>query len=184
MEKEIEIPLSKTKVFLLFIGSLLFVIGGITIFYNTDEFREMPLVFLRNPLLIKGIGILGVLFFGGTGFIAIKKLLGTKVGLIISKTGITDNSNALNVGLIEWRDISEIRQKRVMATKFLLIDLVDPEKYIERSKSGMKAGLMRANMKAYGTPLSITSNSLKCDFGKLESLLQAGLKENLSATKL
>ena len=44
------------------------------------------------------------------------------------------------------------------------------KKYLERV-SGMKRKLMKANMKKYGTPLSITSNTLKCGFKDLESLI-------------
>ena len=182
MEEEIEIPLSKQKVFLLLIGSLLFVLAGIFLFYNASEFGEMPLKFLRNPLLIKGIGVLGMLFFGGMGIIGSKKLFENKAGLTVGKNGITDNSNASSVGLIEWADISAIRRKQVMTTKFLLIDLVNPEKYIEKA-DGMKARLLRANMKMYGTPLSITSNTLKYDFRELECLIQEEFKKNKSDIK-
>ena len=59
-----------------------------------------------------------------------------------------------------------------MSTKFLLIKLSNPEKYIEKAKNEMTARLMRTNIKMYGTPLSITSNTLKYDFEKLEKLIK------------
>ena len=68
-----------------------------------------------------------------------------------------------------------------MSTKFLLINVTDPEKYIGKAKSGMKAKLMRSNMKMYGTPLSITSNTLKYDFGELEQLIQTEFDRNKNA---
>ena len=119
-------------------------------------------------MVVKGVGILGILFFSATGILGFKKLFDKKVGLIIDSNGITDNSNASSVGLIEWNDITDIITKQVMSTKFLLINVANPEKYIEKAKSGMKTKLMRSNMKIYGTPLSITSNTLKYDFGELE----------------
>ena len=64
--------------------------------------------FLRNPMVIKGIGILAILFFGGTGIYGFNKIFDKKAGLIIDANGITDHSNASSVGLIEWNDISEI----------------------------------------------------------------------------
>ena len=181
MKKSIEIPLSKNKLFLGIGGSILFVILGIWLFTHANEFQNLSMRLLRNPMVIKGAGVLGVLFFGGTAVYGFKKLFDKKVGLIIDSNGITDNSNASSVGLIEWNDISEIRTQQVMSTKFLLIDVLNPEKYIEKAKSGMKARLMRTNMKMYGTPLSITSNTLKYDFGELERLVQTEFEKNKNA---
>ncbi len=59
-----------------------------------------------------------------------------------------------------------------MSTKFLLIEVKNPEKYIKNAKGGMKARFMKTNMKMYGTPLSITSSTLKYGFNELEKLIQ------------
>ena len=107
-----------------------------------------------------------------------RKLSDKKPGLIIDKNGITDNSNASSIGLIEWSDISEIKTSQVMSTKFIMIEVINPEKYIEKAKNGMKAKLMRANMKMYGTPLSITSNTLNYNFEELEKLIETEFRRN------
>ena len=65
-----------------------------------------------------------------------------------------------------------------MSTKFLLIDLKNPEKYIGKAKNVIQAMLMKANLNMYKTPLSITSNTLKYDFGELEKLIQKEYKRN------
>ena len=181
MNDKIEIPLSKNKIILLTIGSFLFVIAGIWLFANSTEFQNHSMRLLRNPMVVKSVGIISVLFFGATGVYGIRKLFDKKVGLIIDKNGITDNSNASSIGLIEWKDILEIKTEQVMSTKFLLIEVNNPEKYIEKAKNGMKARLMKANMRMYGTPLSITSNTLKYDFNKLEKLIQTELEKNKNA---
>lgn len=178
MTEKIEIPLSKNKLFLGIGGSILFVVLGIWLFINADGFQENSMRLLRNPMVIKGAGILAILFFGATGIYGFRKLFDKKIGLIIDSNGITDNSNASSVGLIEWNDIYGIKKQQVMSTKFLLINITDPEKYIGKVKSGMKAKLMRTNMKMYGTPLSITSNTLKYDFEKLEQLIQTEFERN------
>ena len=178
MKEKIEIPLSKNKLFLGIGGSILFVVLGIWLFLNSGSFQENSFKLLRNPMVAKGVGILGILFFGATGIFGIKKLFDKKAGLIIDSNGITDNSNASSVGLIEWDNISDIITKQLILTKFLLIKVTNPEKYIGKAKSGMKAKLMWVNMKMYGTPLSITSNTLKYDFGKLEKLIQTEFKRN------
>tara|TARA_B100000809_G_C14858811_1_gene431082 strand:+ start:86 stop:634 length:549 start_codon:yes stop_codon:yes gene_type:complete len=178
MTGKIEIPLSKNKLFLGIVGSILFVVLGIWLFINADGFQEHSMRLLRNPRVIKGTGILATLFFGTTGIYGFRKLFDKKIGLIIDSNGITDNSNASSVGLIEWNDISEIKTQQVMSTKFLLINVTDPEKFIGKAKIGMKSRLMRTNMKMYGTPLSITSNTLKYDFEKLEQLIKTEFERN------
>ena len=65
-----------------------------------------------------------------------------------------------------------------MSTKFLLIDIVNPEKYIGKAKNRIQAKLMKVNLNMYETPLSITSNTLKYDFGELEELIKKELKRN------
>ena len=181
MNDSIEIPLSKNKIILLILGSILFVIAGIWLFANSTEFQNNSMQLMRNPMVIKSVGIIGILFFGATGIYGIRKLFDKKAGLIIDKNGITDNSNASSIGLIAWNDISGIKTEQVMSTKFLLIGVENPEKYIGKAKSGMKARLMKANMKMYGTPLSITSNTLKYEFDKLEKLIQTEFEKNNNA---
>jgi len=63
-----------------------------------------------------------------------------------------------------------------MATRFLLIFISNPNKYLDRV-SGFRRKLMKGNMKMYGTPLSITSNTLKYNFKDLEKLILGKLKE-------
>ncbi len=180
MNDRIEIPLSRKKITLLLLAAITFVIGGIWIATNPDRF--IPNIFrITNPEIIWIGGIAGILFFGAAGIYGIKKLFDKKVGLIIDSNGIIDNSNASSIGLIEWSDISEIRTKQVMSTKFLLIDIVNPDKYIAKAKNGFQSKLMKANMNMYETPLSITSNTLKYDFGKLEKLIQTEFKKNKNA---
>ncbi|SHJ25073.1 hypothetical protein SAMN04488096_1202 [Mesonia phycicola] len=177
MNNKIEIPLSKKKIILLLLAAIAFVAGGIWIATNPERF--IPNIFrVTNPEIIRICGITGILFFGAAGIYGIKKLFDKKVGLIIDSNGITDNSNASSIGLIEWNDISDIRTKQVMSTKFLLIDIVNPEKYIGKAKSGIQARLMKANMNMYETPISITSNTLKYAFGELEELIQIEYKRN------
>lgn len=136
---------------------------------------------LRNPMVVKSVGIIASIFFGATGIYGIRKIFDNKVGLIIDENGITDNSNASSIGLIEWNDISEIKTEQVMSTKFLLIEIENPEKYIAKAKNKMKARLMKTNMKMYGTPLSITSNTLKYDFDELGKLIQTEFEKNKNA---
>ncbi len=184
MNNIIEIPLNKKKIAALTIASFVFIIAGILFAYQPEKFVSEYIFRYRmfnNPESIRIIGIIAFLFFGASGIYGIKKLFDKKIGLTIDSIGITDNSSASSIGLIEWNDISGIRTEQIMSSKFLLIDIINPEKYIGKAKSGIKAKLMRANMNKYETPLSISSSTLKYEFGKLEKLLKAELKQNKNA---
>lgn len=164
----IEIPLSKKKIVLLVCVSVLFVVSGIFLFTTiADEQTRF------DPTFVKGVGIAGVIFFGATGIYGIRKMFDSSVGLIIDENGITDRSNATSVGFIPWADITEIRRHQVASTKFLLIYTQDPDKYLEGAK-GLKRMLLKANKRSYGTPLSITSTTLRYDFDEVERLIAAG----------
>ena len=173
---KIEIPLSKTKLLLGIGGSILFIVLGIWLFTHSNEFHNMPLRILRNPTIIKIAGIAGVLFFGATGIFGIKKMFENNVGLLIDDNGIIDNTNASSVGLIKWSDITEIKTEQVMSTKFLLIYTKDPNGILAKV-TGIKRKLMAGNLKMYGTPISITSNTLKYNFNELEKLLKDRLNK-------
>jgi len=174
--KKIEIPLSKTKLLLGIGGSFLFIFAGIWLFTHSNDFQNLSWKIFRNPTIIKTVGITGVLFFGATGIYGIKKMFDNNIGLTIDDNGIIDNTNASSIGLIKWFEITEIKTEQVMSTKFLLIYTKDPNSILDKVK-GMKRKLMAGNMKMYGTPLSITSNTLKCNFNELEKLLKDRLKE-------
>ncbi len=74
MKVENEILFSRNKIYRQIAGSLIFIITGILIFLNPDYFKDINIEFLRNPIIIKSIGVTGILFFGLTGIIGIKKL--------------------------------------------------------------------------------------------------------------
>ncbi len=178
MTDKIEVPLSPNKIFLVIGGSILFVVLGVWLFVSADSFEGDSVRLLRNPVFVKGAGVLGILFFGAMAVIGIKKLFDKKVGLSIDANGITENSNATSIGFIAWDDITRIETQQIMSTKLLLIHVRNPEEYIAKARNGMKAKLMRSNMQMYGTPLSITSNTLKCSFDELERLIGVGVEQS------
>ncbi|HEY4324919.1 MAG TPA: STM3941 family protein [Mucilaginibacter sp.] len=170
---EIKIPLSKKKNLLMLMGAAMFVILGVFFVARPETFASP---FHRNITLIRFVGMLSVIFFGACTVYGMIKLFDKKYGLIIDTDGITDNTNASSVGLINWADISSIETQQVMSTKFLLIFITNPDKYLNRT-TGLKRKLLQANMRMYGTPLSIISNSIRCNFDDLEKSITSNLKE-------
>jgi hypothetical protein len=173
MPNRIEIPLSKTKMFLMVAGSIVLVVFGIILTISPATFISP---FSRNPDLIRLSGIAGILFFGAAAIYGLRKLFDKTLGLIVDDNGITDNTNASSAGLIEWADITEIRTQQIRSTKFILVFTSNPDKYLERAH-GLKRKLMQANLMKYGTPLSIISNTLKLSYTEMEKLLNDKLNE-------
>lgn len=169
MTDKIEIQLSKTKILLLLIGATVFVVLGTLFIMNPEQFKS-PI--FRNPETIRIAGIAAVAFFGLYLVFIVKKLFDNKIGLTIDQNGITDNSNATSVGLIEWDDITDIGTVQVASTKILMLETDKPEKYIERARNGISKRAMKANYKMYGSPLSIISNSLKIKYEELERMIR------------
>lgn len=163
--KEISIPLSKSKIVLMLLASLAFVVTG-------AFFVMKPQLFDRYPtIIVQIIGVVAILFFGAAGIIGFKKLFQTKPGLIINDAGIIDASSGVSLGMIKKDDIIGIRKAEVMSTKFLLIDIHNPESYIDKAPNTAAKKLLKINHNTYGTPLSINSNALKIKFAELEKIL-------------
>ncbi|WP_040282912.1 STM3941 family protein [Psychroserpens damuponensis] len=180
---EIKIPLSKTKLVLLLIGGLAFVFGGVWMIIKPqassyNRYSEDFLFF---------IGLACILFFGLSVFFIVKKILSRKTGLIINDKGILDNSNAIDIGLIEWKDISGMDIIKVKvpvhelgidisSQKMIILKTNKAEKYIERQKNLILRETMEYNNKEYGSPLTIISNGLNIKFSELENLITREIK--------
>lgn len=173
-EEQIEIPLSKTKMILTFLGSLMFV--GLGIWFLTNPPKSNHWLF-GNPTIIFIAGIASVLFFGLVAVIIFRKFSDKKPGLIINKEGITDNSSGVSAGLIPWTDIQEITISQVMNQKFLMFIVRNPEFYLEKVTNPLKRNAMKMNYKTYGSPISISANALQTNFDDLHKLLEDKMTE-------
>ncbi|MEJ5106674.1 STM3941 family protein [Chryseobacterium sp. MYb328] len=165
---------SNKKVLLSIIGCLVFVILGIL-------FIVVPHIFItrliNNTLLIQFIGLVAVFFFGFILIIMVKKRLFDKnMGIIVNEEGIIDNSSFVGVGLIKWDDIISIEKSNVASVNFLFIKVKNPEGYINIS-NGIKSKLLKANYRSYGTPISISSNFVYCNFTQLEDMILSSFEK-------
>ncbi|MFM7429801.1 MAG: STM3941 family protein [Flammeovirgaceae bacterium] len=172
-QERIEIKLSKTKGILTFLGSVAFVLVSLWLISFADDQDRY------TPTFVKGAGYVGLIFFGLCGLYIFYKLFDTKPGLIIDNNGILDNSSAASGHIIKWERIVGLRVGQVKSTKFILIDLVDPEQFMNEMK-GIKKTLMWGTYKMYGTLTSISSSTLNCDFDELYNLIDKRLQSKSS----
>ena len=174
-ENQIEIPLSKQKMYLMLFGSIIFVVIGTWLVVNPPKSNH-PI--FGNPMVILISGISAIIFFGYTAFILFKKLPDNKPGLIINSEGIIDNSSGVSPRIVLWTDIIEISTANVMNQKFLMFIVKNPEEYINRQNGIVKRKAMEINYKTYGSPISISANTLDTNFEELYKLLKRKFKES------
>jgi len=168
---ELVIGSSKHKVTWLILGSFVFVaLGAWMLSMDAESLRTEPGLF-GDPLFVHGAGIAGIVFFGFCGVFGVRKLFDKKPGLVLNSAGITDNSSALAAGFIPWSEILGAEIFKVRRQKMLVIKVSNPEAYIERG-SAVKRILSRANCKLCGSPVVITSNTLKIAFPELLSTFE------------
>ena len=171
--QRIEIASSKKKIVLMLLAALAFVVIG---FWFVISLPAISNTYWGNPIKIAIAGYASILFFGLCAFALIKKLPDNKPGLIIDQTGLTDNSSGVSAGQILWADIEDISVIEIHGQKLIMLQVTNPQDYINKQTSGFKRKMMQMNYKMYGTPLSITSNGLKISFDELVSTLTDKLK--------
>jgi hypothetical protein len=173
-EQRIEIPLSKSKIIMMLIGATAFVAIGLWFVIAPPEIKNS---YWGNPTKMAIVGYASILFFGLCAAFFIRKLPDTKPGLVIDNTGLIDNSGALSAGQILWADIVNISVLEMHKQKLLMLEVNNPQDYIDRQNGLLKRKGMELNYKMYGTPLSITANGLKMPFPELYSLVSQKFQE-------
>lgn len=174
-QERIEIKLSKGKGILSFLGSVAFVLTIIWLIDYADKHETVDFGIIKlDPVTVIVIGYVGLIFFGVAALYIFCKLFDKNPGLIIDKEGIYDNSSAAAGHLIKWDRIEGLRVERVMSTKFIHIDIKDPEEFMD-GVNGIRKKLLWSTYKMYGTPTSISSSTLNCDFDELFQIINGRL---------
>ena len=162
------IGLSKTKIVLLLLGASAFVAAGIWMFSLDDASIQSRRRF-NDPMYVRGLGLVSIVFFGACGLFALKKLFDKKPGLVFNSSGIVDNASSASAGFIPWSEVMGAEIFEIQKQKLLIIKVRDPQKYIARGSS-LKQTLNKANYKMVGSPISIASNTLEIKFSELAAL--------------
>lgn len=122
---------SKTKIFLYFLGSLIFtVIGYILIIYTKNYYA-----YKMNPKIAIGLGFICILFFGTLFLISIYKLFSKSVKIIeVKEKGFLLKINVFKKPIfIEFEEILKIEMANIISNELVIISVKHPEKYIEKS---------------------------------------------------
>jgi hypothetical protein len=119
---------------------------------------------------MKAVAIAGVSFFGLCAIYGCFKVFDTRPGLIIDDQGFVDNSSAVAAGRILWDEVVSLNVSEIAGQRFITILVVDPQKYVERGNFFGRM-LNAANTKMTGSPINISSNSLRMKFDDLVQVL-------------
>ncbi|MFD2205548.1 STM3941 family protein [Kiloniella antarctica] len=164
----IKIPRSKISLFLMLLGSVIFVVIGIFMQHEQVSSDRSA----QELLVLQGIGFFGMMFFGLCGLVALARLFSNKPGLIITDEGINYNAN-----VILWSEITEFGEYEKKGTKCILIHINDPKSYIDKGNF-LQRSISGVNYKMTGTPLSISSTDLKIEYDDLKVMLNEYLSQS------
>ena len=164
---EVAIPLSQRKIILLLLGSIAFVLGSVWMWSIADTQSHY------RPLYVRGVAVAGAIFFGCCMIYGSIKLFDSRPGLIIDREGIFDNSSAVSAGRVSWCEITAIKISGVRRQRFVVIEVVDSRKYVERG-GAFRRILNAVNAKMMGSPICISANSLTMTFDELVYALTEG----------
>ena len=174
---QVEIPLNKSKLRFLLIASFGFVFIGISFLIIPFGMRGLD---SGMELFISVTGIICSLFFGFCAFILLKKIGDNSPGMIISEKGFTDNASGVGAGFVPWSDVIRIEERHVVNQSFIMVIVKNPDDYIYRQESFFKKKAMEMNKKFYGSPISISSNTLQISYGELYRLFANHLEKNFA----
>ncbi len=174
-ENVLEIQVSKGKILRMILFSICFIgIGIWMIAYNPQTGNPIinsTAVKFTSAFLSVSLGILGFVFF-------MRKWMDKRPVLIFDKQGITDNSSAIAAGFIPWSDINHVSEKKVSGQYFVLIEVSNPETYIDRQSSTWKKKAMSTNWKRYGSPIFFSPNIMDISFSDLVKEIKLRLENN------
>jgi hypothetical protein len=150
---------SRTRLLLLSIGALLFVILGLLLARSSD-------------LGIIAVGWASIAFFGGCLVYIVSRLAISKPAIVISAQGIHDHASGVGVGLVKWSEIREIRAMTFLNKDFLGIFVSDPEAVIRR-QSFLRRSAVRSNLWLVGTPITIPRIGIPMNLEELQALIES-----------
>lgn len=178
MEK-IKIYSSKKKSFLHLIGGLLFVFIGVYLFIKSESNISYK---SPNPIYIKALGIITILFFGLGVFIAIRNLIKERLILIIDENGIDVNPKKNSSEFINWNNIEGFSELKIQNQKIVLIKVNNTDYWIENEKNILKKKLIEFNFENYGSPFCLSTVSMQINHAELMKVLNESLDKFKSLT--
>ena len=117
--------------------------------------------------------------FGLSCISDIKKTMDNELGLIINDSGIQINIGPNRGEFVRWSEITDFKiHGQYQGNLFLLLFVKNPEKYL-KDTTGLKRLQVLLNNKSHKTPVSITTNWLKCSIEELTEIIDEKIKNGV-----
>ncbi len=166
MAEEVFIPIDRKKMILMTALYSILGIGAFLVTYYLGENQDWV-----SPTVFKVASIVVLLFFMVLAGTFAKNVKSTIAGLTINRKGIDDQSNSISSGLIHWKDIKGISKVKTPATKYILVMVKKPQKYIDNAKNSAIKRLLNHNLANYKTPIVINVTALQTSLDDLEKII-------------
>ena len=163
MFQKIIIQQNRSKLFFGSFGSFCFFILGVYIVIASEKFASESI----SSFTIGSIGWVMVVVFGWIALSQFFKLWKNEPGLIIDGVGITDYSSGIFLGRIPWTEIISVRLEKVVTQKLIVLEVIHPERYLEKATNFVDRNNLKYNMEQFGTPVLITSSGLHTNINSL-----------------
>lgn len=82
-----------------------------------------------------------------------------------------DNSSGLSVGHITRDDITSMSVIEIYNQKLILLNVKNPQSYIDASQGIVKRKALEYNYRNFGTPICISVNGLNISFSQFQNIL-------------
>ncbi len=154
---------SRSKMLLILLGSIAFVVAGIWI--GTSHMgQELP---VWKVIIASYIG---VPFFGFCGFYAAYRLAIRRPALEIDSTGITDAASALGARRLSWDEVDHVVLYTYLGQEMLGIIPRDLDTFLSRQPA-IRRSLTKLNLALGCAPINVPQVGLSMKVADLTSLL-------------
>ena len=164
----ITIPLHKGKLLRWFLMSALFMVLGVWLARKATSFEGLTAA-------RAWFGAISCILFAAAGMIVLgSKLFDKRPGLVLNDEGIHRLGVFAFQPVIPWKHITHCSITNVKGTKILLVHVDNVEEVLARMNPISRA-MQRMVLSHYGTPHSLTSNTLQCDLDDLKRTIENGI---------
>jgi hypothetical protein len=163
--KEHTVPFSRKKIISVIrtnLFALLFFVAGVVLFTVRPTERTGLFQLVAIPL---------ILLFGFALISAVRKLNTQSPGLVISSKGILENSSFFPVGVISWRDIVNMYIRQYKSTRWLMIEVQNPEQYFAQDNLLIHT-VQKLNNTFGGSSIFLSVGLLDIEFDEMVELIQ------------
>jgi hypothetical protein len=171
-DTSIEIARNKKNLAWYLAGGLLFFAIGLFLLIDPGSFLTGKMI---TPFIVEAVGVSMMVAGGIYSYILAVRMATVFPAMIISDKDIYDHTGTAGDGLINWEDITGIRESQINGKKYLTIDVKHPQLYIDRQRNPVKRKMLVSMMEQHGSPIQIPAHAVDYDLRSLIALLQQRL---------